>query len=104
MGSGATHVWLRGPGRAEIRARHGPSSPVGNFSLIDVAELHFAYILQLVERFDADRREAAKATIWNSGGKIWYLDRNGLPTVRPWTFDRFRRELSEPRLDDCELR
>ena len=72
----ATHVWLRGPARADIRARqrNGPSSPVGNFSLVEVAELHFAYILQLVERFDAERREAAKATIWNSGCKSWYLD------------------------------
>jgi hypothetical protein len=101
---------------------NGPTSPVGNFSLIDVAELQFAYILRLVEsvragacaeicasreameRFDTARREAAKTTIWNSGCKSWYLDRNGLPTAWPWTFDRFRHEMSEPRLDDYELR
>ena len=29
---------------------NGPNGPVGNFSLIEVAELQFAYILQLVER------------------------------------------------------
>jgi cation diffusion facilitator CzcD-associated flavoprotein CzcO len=100
---------------------NGPNGPVGNFSLIEVAELQFDYILQLVEqvrsgacnqvsasqaaqeRFDAERMEAAKATIWNSGCKSWYLDANGLPTAWPWTFDHFREEMVEPHLDDYEL-
>jgi cation diffusion facilitator CzcD-associated flavoprotein CzcO len=100
---------------------NGPNAPVGNFSLIDVAELQLAYILQLVEqvrsgacdeicasreamvRFDADRKRAARATIWATGCKSWYLDREGLPTAWPWTFDRFRQEMSEPRLDDYEM-
>ena len=101
---------------------NGPNSPVGNFSLIEVAELQFSYVLQLVEhvraascgelsvshaamqRFDADRREAAKKTIWNSGCRSWYLDAGGLPTAWPWTFDRFREEMSKPRLSDYEMR
>jgi cation diffusion facilitator CzcD-associated flavoprotein CzcO len=59
---------------------NGPNSPVGNFSLIDVAERQLVYILQLVDqvragscdaicasreamkRFDVERREAAKTT------------------------------------------
>ena len=32
---------------------NGPNGPVGNFSLIEVAELQFAYIMQLVERLRA---------------------------------------------------
>lgn len=101
---------------------NGPNSPVGNFSLIEVAELQFAYILQLVEqvrsgacrevsashaamkRFDAERQEAARRTIWNSGCKSWYLDRNGLPTAWPWTFDRFREEMNAPCLSDFEMK
>jgi cation diffusion facilitator CzcD-associated flavoprotein CzcO len=101
---------------------NGPNSPVGNFSLIDVAELQFSYIMQLIEpirsgkcatvspspaameRFDADRREQAKLTIWNSGCKSWYLDAGGLPTAWPWTFDRFREEMSQPRFEDFEIR
>jgi cation diffusion facilitator CzcD-associated flavoprotein CzcO len=100
----------------------GPNSPVGNFSLIEVAEMQLAYVLKLIEplrsgtceaisvspaaagRFDAERREAARTTIWASGCKSWYLDRDGLPTAWPFTFDRFRKEMSEPRLDDYELR
>jgi cation diffusion facilitator CzcD-associated flavoprotein CzcO len=101
---------------------NGPNGPVGNFSLIEVAELQLGYVLQLLEnvrsgrchelapsreamaRFDAERREAAKTTIWNTGCKSWYLDETGLPTAWPWTFDRFRAEMAAPRLDDYELR
>lgn len=101
---------------------NGPNGPVGNFSLIEVAELQFAYILQLVEqvrsgachdlcashqaaeRFEAERREAAKTTIWATGCKSWYIGDDGLPTAWPWTFDRFREEMSQPRLDDFALR
>ncbi len=101
---------------------NGPNGPVGNFSLIDIAECQFAYILQLIERvrsgacreiaasreatrrFDAERREAAKKTIWTSGCQSWYLDADGVPMAWPWTFDRFKDEMREPRLDDFDLR
>lgn len=101
---------------------NGPNGPVGNFSLIDVAELQFAYIMQLVEqvrsgacrevsvsraamdRFNADRKDAAKTTIWNSGCESWYLDRNGVPIAWPWTFDRFVEEMKTPRLGDYDMR
>jgi cation diffusion facilitator CzcD-associated flavoprotein CzcO len=101
---------------------NGPNAPVGNFSLIDVAELQVGYILKLLdpvrsgdcdeisvsppamERFDAERREAARRTIWATGCRSWYLDGRGLPTAWPWTYDRFREEMSSPRLEDYELR
>ncbi len=100
---------------------NGPNGPVGNFSLIDVAEMQFSYIMQLVEQvrsgacrevsashqamehFDAERKEAAKKTIWQSGCNSWYLDAQGVPAVWPWTFDRLREELAAPRLGDYEL-
>lgn len=100
----------------------GPNSPVGNFSLIDVAELQLRYVAQLLEplrrgaareiapsaaamqRFDDERRDAARRTIWASGCRSWYLDREGLPTAWPFSFDRFRAEMAKPRLDDYELR
>jgi cation diffusion facilitator CzcD-associated flavoprotein CzcO len=101
---------------------NGPNSPVGNFSLIEVAELQVGYILQLVNavrsgscdeaspspeamaRFDAERRRAAAKTIWNTGCKSWYLDAAGLPTAWPFTWDRFRDEMRRPRLEDYDLR
>jgi cation diffusion facilitator CzcD-associated flavoprotein CzcO len=101
---------------------NGPNGPVGNFSLIEVAELQLSYIMQLIEqvrssscnelsasreateRFDADRKEATKTTIWRSGCSSWYLDADGVPAVWPWTFDRFREEMAKPRLSDYEMR
>jgi cation diffusion facilitator CzcD-associated flavoprotein CzcO len=117
-----SYLALSVPGFPNFFMLNGPNGPVGNFSLIEVAELQFAYILQLVEqvrsrvcrevcvspeameRFDAERREAAKTTIWASGCKSWYLDDDGLPTAWPWTFDHFREKMREPRLDDYERR
>ncbi len=101
---------------------NGPNSPVGNFSLIEVAELQVGYILQLADvvragthdeispshdamaRFDAERRRAAAKTIWATGCKSWYLDAAGLPTAWPFTWDRFRDEMRRPRLEDYDCR
>ena len=100
---------------------NGPNGPVGNFSLIEVAELQIAYILQLVEllrtgrcreisptdaataSFDAERVEAAKKTIWSTGCRSWYLDDRGIPASWPFSFDRFRAEMTEPKLDAFAL-
>lgn len=101
---------------------NGPNGPVGNFSLIEVAELQIGYIMQLIEqvrvgacrevsvaadamkRFDADRIEAAQSTIWKAGCNSWYLDADGVPMAWPWTFTRFREEMKSPRLTDYDLR
>ncbi|MCP5041586.1 MAG: NAD(P)/FAD-dependent oxidoreductase [bacterium] len=101
---------------------NGPYGPVGNFSLIDVAEMQFAYIMQLIdqvrsgsckelsasraatEEFDAERVAAAKQTIWASGCNSWYLDANGVPAAWPFTFDRFIQEMEKPILDHYELK
>ncbi|MBA2526679.1 MAG: NAD(P)/FAD-dependent oxidoreductase, partial [Pyrinomonadaceae bacterium] len=100
---------------------NGPNGPVGNFSLIDVAEMQFDYIMQLVdriasgecqaisarhdaaERFEAERIEAAKHTVWVTGCRSWYLDDRGIPMAWPFSFDRFRAEMSAPRLEDYDL-
>ena len=101
---------------------NGPNGPVGNISLIDIAEQQFSYIMQLVEkvrsgacteisasqaameRFDAERIEAAKATIWHSGCNSWYLDARGVPAVWPWTVERLSDEMAAPRFGDYDSR
>ena len=101
---------------------NGPNGPVGNFSLIEVAELQFAYVMQLVERlrsgecreisatreamdaFEAVRTEAAKKTVWVTGCRSWYLDDRGIPATWPWSFARFREAMREPALANFELR
>jgi cation diffusion facilitator CzcD-associated flavoprotein CzcO len=101
---------------------NGPNGPVGNFSLIEVAELQFSYIMQLVDRLrsgecreisatreamdehEAARVEAAKHTVWVTGCRSWYLDDRGIPATWPWSFDRFRAEMRAPRATAFEVR
>lgn len=101
---------------------NGPNGPVGNFSLIEVAELQFSYIMRLIERlrtgditqisptreateaFEAERVEAAKRTIWNTGCRSWYLDDRGIPAAWPFSFDRFRTEMAAPDWSAYDLR
>jgi cation diffusion facilitator CzcD-associated flavoprotein CzcO len=101
---------------------NGPNGPVGNFSLITIAELQLHYILQLCEelrsgrareigasepamrRFDAEFDAAARNTIWATGCRSWYLDSRGVPAVWPFTYQRFVDEMARPRLDAYELR
>ena len=97
---------------------NGPNGPVGNISLFQVAELQMEDLLKLIEemtrrktaavsataeaqsRFDAQRREAVKQTIWATGCNSWYLDESGVPTVWPWKFDRFKSEMKRPHFED----
>jgi cation diffusion facilitator CzcD-associated flavoprotein CzcO len=100
---------------------NGPNGPVGNFSLIDVAEAQFTYLLQLIDllargecrevcasgramaRFETERVEAAKKTVWMTGCRSWYLDDRGVPAAWPWSFTRFREAMARPDLGDYEL-
>ena len=100
---------------------NGPNGPVGNFSLIDVAEAQFMYVLQLVDllvrgrcrevsvsrqamaRFETERVEAARNTVWMTGCRSWYLDDRGVPAAWPWSFTRFRAAMARPVLDDYQL-
>jgi cation diffusion facilitator CzcD-associated flavoprotein CzcO len=100
---------------------NGPNGPVGNFSLIEVAELQFGYILQLLDHiragecreicarhdaladFERSREEATRHTMWVTGCRSWYLDDRGIPTGWPWSFIRFREEMEAPDLAAYEL-
>jgi len=101
---------------------NGPNGPVGNFSLIEVAELQFAYVLKLIDRLRAGdcteisatraamdeheraREAAVPSTVWVTGCKSWYLDDRGIPAVWPWSFDRFREVMTAPDPDAYETR
>lgn len=100
---------------------NGPSGPVGNFSLIDIAELQWNYIWQLVEKllsgtcsavsatqaaldqYDTDRLEAAKTTIFGSGCNSWYLDSEGIPSTWPWSYKKFEQAMSAPNFDSFDI-
>jgi len=101
---------------------NGPNGPVGNFSLIEVAELQLGYILQLIGRiragdgreisattaaldaFETDRVAAARRTVWATGCRSWYLDDRGVPAIWPWPFPRFRAAMAAPAWDAYDLR
>lgn len=101
---------------------NGPNGPVGNFSLIDIAEHQWGYVERLMARldvddcseivpsmaamnaFEAERVEAAKHTVWYRGGCVsWYLDAEGIPSSWPWNFQRFVDCMAEPDWDAFNL-
>ncbi|MDH3706250.1 MAG: NAD(P)/FAD-dependent oxidoreductase [Acidimicrobiia bacterium] len=110
------------PGFPNLFMLNGPNGPVGNFSLIEIAEKQLHYIFQLIDRieagqcgevsatgeatvaFDEERVEAAKRTVWYTGCNSWYLDDRGIPAVWPFKMERFTNEMAEPKLGAYELR
>ncbi|MBV1878434.1 MAG: NAD(P)/FAD-dependent oxidoreductase [Pseudomonadales bacterium] len=109
------------PGFPNLALLNGPNGPVGNFSLIDVADIQLDYFLQLVESVrdgqcaafsakaaaaesaETERVEATKNTVWVSGCKSWYLDDRGVPAVWPWSMGKFRDVMTKPDMDDYDL-
>lgn len=95
---------------------NGPNGPVGNFSLIEVAELQMGYTMSLIDELAAgrcteicatqdamDAHEEARVaemghTIWVTGCKSWYLDDRGIPATWPWPFEDFRTAMAAPDL------
>jgi len=100
---------------------NGPTGPVGNFSLIDIAEFQWLYFSQLVDLvrqgkaagfypseaahadYMARRNAAAKRTVFASGCKSWYLDAEGIPSVWPWSYAHFEEVMTNPRFEDYVL-
>lgn len=100
---------------------NGPTGPVGNFSLTEIAEFEWDYIAQLLQLLDSeqyreisvtheamtayeDRRVAkAKTTVFGSGCKSWYLDSEGVPATWPWDHNAFEQAMKRPVLEDYQL-
>ena len=99
----------------------GPHSPVGNYSLTEIADTQAKYAVAWIERwragsfaaaepragatdrFNAELRAALPGTVWATGCDSWYLGRDGLPELWPWVPQRHRRMLAEPRIADFHL-
>jgi cation diffusion facilitator CzcD-associated flavoprotein CzcO len=100
---------------------NGPTGPVGNFSLIDIAERHWAYVEQLLAPlregdaltveptaqahadYEERRVAAARTTIFGSGCSSWYLDATGVPSSWPWSYEAFAEAMAAPIMDDYVL-
>ena len=112
------------PGFPNLFMLNGPNGPVGNFSLIEVAELQLGYVLQLVEqlrtrraaarsapsepataRFEARAHARPRATPSGAAAAAAGTSTTAaIPASWPWTFDRFRAEMSAPKLEAYEQR
>lgn len=110
------------PGMPNFFMLIGPHSPIGNLSLITIAEKQADYIMKCIDTIRrrkvamapseqavaallADMKEAAKQTVWSSGCQSWYLDKDGVPGIYPWASGRFFREMKPgPNLGDFELK
>lgn len=109
------------PGFPNLFTIMGPHSPIGNFSLIAVAESQAEYILGWIQAlragaaaavapteaatdaFNAELRAALPRTVWASGCTSWYLGPDGLPELWPWSPDRHRRMLTQRHDEDFEV-
>lgn len=96
----------------------GPSSPIGNFSFLMTAETQMGYILGLIDLLSqGDIKELSPThaavkklyeaiagqmpkTIWASGCQSWYMDKNGLISAWPWSYEHFAEVLRQPDLAD----
>jgi cation diffusion facilitator CzcD-associated flavoprotein CzcO len=108
------HYAMTIPGFPNFFMLNGPTSPVGNFPLIDIAERQWDYIDQLLAPirngsaravepreeafadYEARRIDAAKKTIFGSGCSSWYLDKTGIPATWPWNYQAFADAMAKP--------
>jgi cation diffusion facilitator CzcD-associated flavoprotein CzcO len=100
----------------------GPHSPIGNQSLVPVAESQADYVMHWIrkyqegeiltvaptpeatERFNDEMRAAMGDTVWMTGCNSWYLGKDGYPELWPWVPERHREMLAEPRPEELLLR
>ena len=108
------HYAVTLPGFPNLFLLNGPTGPVGNFSLIDIAERQWDYLDQLLApvrggaartveplaeahaAYEERRIAAAKTTIFGSGCTSWYLDATGVPASWPWGYDDFADAMAKP--------
>ncbi|MSR13951.1 MAG: NAD(P)/FAD-dependent oxidoreductase [Gammaproteobacteria bacterium] len=119
--SNLTHRSMSVPGFPNFFMLVGPYSPIGNFSVILISELQLNYLQQLLaplqrgdcraiaptfeatNAFLSELRGAMGNTVWATGCKSWYLDKTGSPEMWPFTFERFRDDMSRPRFEEYDL-
>ena len=115
------HRAISMPGFPNFFMLIGPNSPIGNWSLITIAEAQMGYIMQLVnlwregkvtairpradatQQFNQALQDSMRGTIWMSGCKSWYIDKHGNPAMWPWSIERFREDMKTPRLSEFDL-
>ena len=109
------------PGFPNFFMMLGPHSPVGNHALTAVAESQANHILGWIERwrrrefdtleptwpateiYNEKLRAAMPDTVWTTGCQSWYLNKDGVPEVWPFTPAEHRAMLANPDPGQYEL-
>lgn len=110
------------PGFPNFWMLEGPTGPVGNLSLITISEWQVDYVIAALdkmrrdgllamaprqrafEHYNAAMGQAVRKTVWFTGGcQSWYLDRNGVPNLYPWTPGQFRKDMHNPDFREFRL-
>ncbi len=96
----------------------GPFTPVSNFSVISMSEVQADYVMKLIEKWrtrEFDEVEAKqeavdkfvdyiragmKGSTWTSGCQSWYLDKNGMPMLWPYTWDHYVEYMAKLDMND----
>lgn len=99
----------------------GPHSPIGNQSLFTITETQVDYAMRWIERwrdgeyaaatprrdaadrFNDEMRAVYPRTIWVSGCDSWYIGKDGLPALWPWTPQKHREMLATSRADEWDV-
>jgi cation diffusion facilitator CzcD-associated flavoprotein CzcO len=110
------------PGFPNLFMLIGPHSPIGNQSLIPVAEDQADYAMWWIQQlrdgrvvaaapteaatkeYNESMKAAMPATVWVTGCSSWYLGKDGLPDLFPWTPETHRELLRQPELADFDVR
>jgi hypothetical protein len=110
------------PGFPNFFMLMGPHSPVGNYSLTAIAESQVEHVMSWIDQwrrgkfsavsptaeatadFNADMRASMPGTVWVTGCQSWYLGKDGLPELWPWTPDRHRAMLRNVDPDHFHVR
>lgn len=129
-GTTLEEIWAKGaisyravaqPEMPNFFTLQGPYSPIGNISLIFIAECQADYIMncieiirerhvalapkrQAVDRLLGEMREGLKNTKWVTGCQSWYFDKDGNIALYPFSGARYEREMTAaPDLDDFQI-
>ena len=110
------------PGFPNLFMMMGPHSPIGNQSLVSIAEDQANYAMWWIDQirdgrviaaaptqtatkdYNEEMKAAMPQTVWVTGCKSWYLGKDGLPELFPWTPERHHELLATPEPADFDVR
>ncbi|MEM6640014.1 MAG: NAD(P)/FAD-dependent oxidoreductase [Pseudomonadota bacterium] len=99
----------------------GPGTPIGNNTIIGIAERQMHYVMQLIDLWRSGQTDTIEPTeravrefsdyiargvgdtVWVGGCQSWYLDASGQPTIFPYDWDEFLRLTRAPDPSELDL-